>query len=131
MTREEFQGHVVAVFSSAMSWRGESGIYWPHGDEHHYKVSWCTGGMMGGNCWGDSADHAVEADQEPDMTLLDELLEHVAPRMTIKQYKQLLQDVVVRDTRNDYEYYGNYTINSTKTVHFDSLYEALSHMGHV
>jgi hypothetical protein len=49
MTREEFQGHVVSVFSSAMNWRGENHLRWDHGSEHHYEVSWILGGMCGGN----------------------------------------------------------------------------------
>jgi hypothetical protein len=126
--REEFQGHVALVFSSAAEWRGEDHLYWGYGTEDHYEVSWVSGGMCGGNCWGDNADSEVSAEAEPELTKLDELLELVAPRMTIKQYKKLLADVVQRDDRSDYEYYGNYTTYGVKRVQFDTLYQALQDM---
>lgn len=128
MTREEFQGHVAVVFSSAMNWRGENHLSWDYGTEDHYEVTWVSGGMCGGNCWGDSADSEVSAEAEPELTKLDELLENVAPRMTIKQYKQLLSEVVQRDDRSDYEYYGNYTTYGVKRVQFDQLYQVLQEM---
>lgn len=128
MTREEFQGHVTMVFSSAMNWRGENQLYWSHGTEHYYEVSWITGGMCGGNCWGDSADQYVSPEPESDLCLLDELLESVAPGLTVKQYKQLLADVVRRDDRSDYEYYGNHTTYGIKQVWFDTLYVCLRDM---
>lgn len=128
MTREEFQGHVAVVFSSAMTWRGENEIYWSYGSPDQYEVSWVSGGMCGGNCWGDHADSEVSAEAEPDLTKLDELLEQVAPHMTVRQYKQLLAQVVQRDDRSDYEYYGNYTTYGVKLVKFDTLYQALQDM---
>ena len=128
MTSEEFQGHVTAVFSSAMSWRGENHLRWPHGTDAYYEVSWVSGGMCGGNCWGDSADTEVSSEPEPDLDKLDELLEYVAPSMTIKQYKKLRAEVVYRDSRSDYEYYGNYTTYGVKRVEFDKLYQTLKEM---
>jgi len=129
MTREEFQGHVALVFSSAAEWRGENHLYWDNGDENHYEVTWVSGGMCGGNCWGDSADSEVSPEPEPDLDKLDELLDNVAPHMTIRQYKQLLADVVYRDSKSDYEYYGNYTTYGVKRVSFDTLYVTLKDMG--
>lgn len=129
MTFDEFQGHVTMVFSSAMEWRGESHLSWPHGTPDYYEVTWTTGGMCGGNCWGDDADSPVEAEPEPDLDKLDELLESVAPQMTIKQYKQLRSQVVDMDTRSDYEYYGNYTTYGFKRVNFEKLYRTLKEMG--
>jgi hypothetical protein len=128
MTREEFQGHVTMVFSSALDWRGEPAIYWRHGTEDYYEVSWISGGRCGGNCWGDSADTAVTPEPEADLPLLDELLDAVAPALTVRQYKQLLANVVHHDDRSDYEYYGNYTTYSIKRVRFDTLYEHLKDM---
>ena len=128
MTREEFQGHVTAVFSSASEWRGENYLFWNHGTEDYYEVSWITGGKCGGNCWGDSADEYVSSQPEPELDLLDDLLQEVAPGTTFLQYKKLLKEVVEHDARTDYEYYGNYTEYGIKRVKFDSLYESLVHM---
>lgn len=129
MTRDEFDSHVLTVFSSAMEWRGEDRIWWPHGSSETYEVSWCMGGMSGGNCWGDDANYALDPEPEPDMPLLDKFLEEVSPQMTVKQYKMLLSDVVQRTERTENEYYGNYTHYGTKRVQFDHLYHALVHMG--
>ncbi len=129
MTREEFQGHVALVFSSAAEWRGENHLYWSQGTEDHYEVTWVSGGMCGGNCWGDDADTEVSAEPEPDLLKLDELLESVAPQMTVKQYKQLRGQVVEVDTKSDHEYYGNYTTYGVKRVNFHTLYKVLKEMG--
>lgn len=131
MTRQEFQGHVALVFSSALDWRGEPGLYWRHGTEEYYEVTWISGGMCGGNCWGDSADSEVTPEPEPDLPLLDELLDAVAPRLTVRQYKQLLSDVVHRDDRSEYEYYGNYTRYGIKRVSFNTVYLTLKEMGQI
>ena len=131
MTREEFQGHVALVFSSAAEWRGENHLYWGYGTEDHYEVTWVSGGMCGGNCWGDDADTEVSAEPEPDLLKLDELLESVAPQMTIKQYKQLRGQVVEVDTKSDHEYYGNYTTYGVKRVNFHTLYKVLKEMGQI
>lgn len=128
MTREEFQGHVTLVFSNALEWRGEPRIYWPYGTEDHYEVTWISGGVCGGNCWGDSADQEVSPESEPDLPLLDELLDAVAPGLTVKQYKSLLAHVVQRDEQSEYEYYGNHTTYSIKRVNFNTLYITLQEM---
>lgn len=129
MTYDEFYGHVVAVFSSAMTWRGENTINWYHGSPDHYQVEWRTGGMCGGNCWGDSADHPVDADPEPDMPLLDQLLEEVCPDISFIKYKHVLNKCVKHDTTTMHEYYGNYTMFAQKRVNFRDLYDALVKVG--
>jgi hypothetical protein len=125
MTRDEFDGHVRLVFSSASDWRGEDRIWWLHGTEGYYEVTWITGGQCGGNCWGDHAEHAVSGEPEPNMELLDQFLDEVCPNLTARQYRQLLSEIVHRDSYTDYEYYGNYTDRGKKVVWFDKLYQWL------
>lgn len=125
MSREEFDSHVLTVFSAALDWRGENHITWLHGNKHHYKVEWITGGRTGGNCWGDSANYPVDPEPEPDLPLLDELFELICPDMRIKDYKQILAEVVCTSDHSEYEYYGNYTTRGTKTVWFNQLYKVL------
>lgn len=129
MTRDEFDSHVLTVFSSAMEWQGEDSIWWPHGSPQEYEVTWCMGGQTGGNCWNDNPTYPLDSEPEPDMPLLDTLLEEVAPQMTVKQYKMLLSQVVQLTERTENEYYGNYTHYGTKKVEFDLLYDALVSMG--
>lgn len=125
MTRNEFDGYIRLVFSSISQWRGEDRIWWPHGTEGYYEVTWITGGMTGGNCWGDSADHPVGAEPEPALELLDQFLDEVCPDLTARQYRRLLAEVPYRDTYSNYEYYGNYTEHGKKVVLFNDLYEWL------
>lgn len=129
MTWDEFYGHVMVVFSSAMEWRGESGIYWEHGTAEYYQKTWTTGGRCGGNCWDAAADQEIYPDPEPDMNLLDNLLEEVCPNLGVKQYRMLLSQVVQITDRSDYEYYGNYTDYGIKTIMFRDVYDSLVDMG--
>lgn len=127
MTWEEFYGEVMIVFTDAMEWDGDS-IHWHSGTADHYEVKWCTGGATGGSCWGDSAERFDSDEAEPDLELLDQLFDSVCDRLTIKQYKKLLSQVVERSSDSDCEYYGNYTDYGIKRVNFRKLYEALVHM---
>jgi len=125
VTRDEFNGYIRLVFSSANQWRGEDHIWWPHGTEGYYEVKWVTGGMSGGNCWGDSAVYPVGAEPEPTLELLDQFLDEVCPDLTAKQYRRLLREVPYRSDFDDYEYYGNYTSYGKKVVMFKDLYKWL------
>lgn len=129
MTREEFDGYVRLVFSTAGTWQGEDHICWPWGTEGYYQVEWVTGGQCGGNCWGDSADQAVSSDPEPELELLDQFLEEICPTLTLRQYRELVKAVVTRDSYTNYEYYGNYTTKGTKTVSYRELYKEMVKRG--
>ena len=129
MSYRDFQGLVAQVFSDVNEWDGGA-LYWPHGSEDHYEVTWVQGGKSGGNCWGDSADYIVDPEPEPDLSKLDELLDLVVPRISMRDYKTLVKHVVQEsEPRYDYEYYGNYTIYGKKMVQFSDVYERLVEMG--
>ena len=87
---------------------------------------WTTGGMSGGNCWGDDANYSVTPEDEPEDEALDKILESVCPNLTFLQYRKLLKaSVYDRDTDNQYEYYGNYTTYGTRKLCLDRVYTAL------
>src|ERR1035437_5014514 len=94
------------------------------GNMHEYKVEWITGGASGGNCWGDSAEHVIESDPEPELDLTA-LFEKVCPNMTFLQYRKVMKDIVVQSNRMEHEYYGNYTEYSIKIVQYRVLYNKL------
>lgn len=127
MTWEEFYGEVMIVFTDALGWKGD-GIRWHSGSPDHYEVKWCTGGASGGSCWGDEAERFDSDDVEPDLELLDTLLESVCATISVKNYKKLLGAVVERDSDSDSEYYGNYTDYGIKRVNFRKLYHELINM---
>lgn len=129
MTRYEFEGFVRMTFSNVNQWYGESAIVWPYGDSKRYTVSWITGGSFGGNCWGDRAKIPISPQEEPGLELLDQLLKEVCPKITVKQYNQLLKDLVYREDHSYSEYYGNFTTYAEKHVQFDQLYSWLYDQG--
>ncbi len=125
MTWDEFYAHVTMQFSTINEWRGNNCIYWNHGDSEKYSVSWVTGGMGGGNCWGDSANYEVEAEPEPDLRDIDQLLETVCENLTLVKYRKVMAAVVKWDSHTDSEYYGNYTTYGSITVNYRDLYDQL------
>ena len=129
MTQEEFDGHVRAVFSTSSTWQGKEHINWFYGSPLYYQVEWVTGGLTGGNCWGDNADQSVSSDPEPELELLDQFLEVICPALTLRQYRELTATVVNRDSYTDYEYYGNYTTKGTKTISYRDLYNEMVKRG--
>lgn len=82
---------------------------------------WTTGGLGGGNCWGDGADYPIEAEEEREFTSLDKTLALIWPNISYLEYKNLAKELIeVKDT-SSYEYYGNYTTHSEKIVDLEQL----------
>lgn len=88
------------------------------------EYQWSVGGMSGGNCWGGEPTYSSYAEDGPDDTELDGILELVAPRITFLQYKRL-GDVYDRRDKTNYEYYGNYTYYKIKSLNLRKLYSKL------
>lgn len=128
MTWDKFYAKVSEKFSYTSKWGGRIETQWT-GTPEYYEVEWRTGGLSGGNCWGDKPSYAVDADPVPDMDLLDEFLEEVCPNLSFMSYKRILRNVVEQDSRTSYEYYGNYTNYGIKKVYFLKLYDALKSEG--
>lgn len=129
---------MVEEFSSPISkkewWHSDSTIFdnrfWPNGSNTRYVVTWTTGGLTGGNCWGDDANEAVEAEDEPNLDALDNFLEKICPQITFLQYRRLMKNIVIRGNgETDYEYYGNYRTMGEKSFIYRELYDALVEKG--
>lgn len=97
--------------------------------EEYVSVDWVTGGMTGGNCWGDSADRAVSADPPAELEDLDRILEAVSPDISFLKYKNLCAEIVRTHEYTNSEYYGNYYEHMVKYVLFQDLYDALKKRG--
>lgn len=96
----------------------------------YLQIQWVTGGMTGGSCWEDSeADTAINSDPEPEFTELDEVLEKICPQITFMQYKRINKKVTEISSDTSYEYYGNYTNYTRKTVQLRKLYDTLCSEG--
>ena len=90
------------------------------------EVKWTIGGMDGGNCWGDSADQAIGAEDEPEDEDLEMILFDAMPDLTFLEFRKLNRaDIYERDKKTQNEYYGNYTIYATRRLKLKELYDAL------
>lgn len=129
MTREEFQ-KIVDEITGGELYPANSKSY--RGPTLKIKVEWMTGGAWGGNCWDDSdpSSYCPEPNPEPEMELLDQILEKVAPNIGFIQYKTLMQKVK-RDTRTEFEYYGNHTSYATKEISIEDVWVFLQEKGYV
>ena len=97
-------------------------------DTESFKVEWIAGGQRGGSCW--DSDHSklypIASEPEPEFVQLDEVLNALWPKIGYLQYKVLVQTLVTRGTREQNEYYGNYTSYASKSVNIRDLAEYLA-----
>ena len=88
-------------------------------------LSWCTGGITGGSCWG-GENHAYSSGEvEPDWEDLDRILEHFCPNITHLKYKAVMRS----STTDDYEvgeYYGNSRNYALRVMKIKDLWEVLN-----
>jgi hypothetical protein len=86
-----------------------------------------TGGMSGGNCWGDEPRYYSEEPPKDRMKVLDLFLEEYFPNITYLQYKKI--DALVQDNSgSDNEYYGNSTDWKVEYIILSELEELLAEM---
>ena len=76
-----------------------------HIKEHVVYMRWNTGGMSGGNCWGDDP-HSYRGDSKPIFKALDLVLKKLKPDVTFLQFREL-NDLIHTNRETQYEYYGN------------------------
>jgi len=97
-------------------------------DEYDLRETWRIGGQGGGSCWdeGPANHYAIEGAPEPELKVLDDIIELAIPDLTFREYKVLIKaDVVKRSEEHENEYYGNWTKTGTKEVDLDALWRAL------
>lgn len=87
-------------------------------------MEWCSGGMSGGNCWGDEAEE-IRPDAEPST---DDLLWKFLYLFTDTISKQEFEAIrytpglVVTRSWTDHEYYGNHYENNSKTIDLEIIW---------
>lgn len=87
-----------------------------------YK-EWSSGGMTGGNCWGNEP-YKMEGEREPSFKDLRNLLIEVCPNIGILQY-EAIQEIIKEDSYEQREYYGNYTEYTIQYITLKDLYNKL------
>ena len=115
---------VKDIFSRTSLQDRECKRFWLDGNEEYYQVKWEICGASGGNCWGDEVEYYSSKEPEPEIDL-DLLFKQVCPNITFLQYREVMKDIVERDTITNYEYYGNYTDYGVKRVKYQKLYDSL------
>lgn len=95
------------------------------------QSKWRSGGQGGGSCWdeGPSRHYPIDGDLEPEFTELDDTLAEFCPQISFIQYKQLCSKLIKQGSETENEYYGNYTIYSTKTIKCRELFDYLVEKG--
>lgn len=87
-------------------------------------LEWCSGGMSGGNCWGDEATD-VDPDDEPDIDQpLDEFLKSFSDQISDQEFLAIryAPGLVVYKEWTDQEYYGNYYYRNSKTIDLEVIW---------
>lgn len=94
--------------------------------EGPYYVTWCTGGVTGGNCWGGEANQSLTPDPEPELEMIDDILSMIMPSITFLEYRKIMKaNVVEYNHYSQREYYGNSTDYCKKTLNLRALFDVL------
>lgn len=95
--------------------------------EYELCQNWTVGGITGGDCWGSSANIAVTAESEPELLILDRILEKACPNIPLMKYRKLEKEegLIKYEDYSTGGYYGNYYEKRKKTLNLDVLYKFL------
>lgn len=91
-----------------------------------FVAIWVSGGVTGGNCWDTGGHYSLEAEKEPDLDQLMDLLEEAD--VTLREGRKILE-LVRTGSFGESGYYGNYTDYGYKYVTFDEVYDKLVEFG--
>ncbi len=96
-------------------------------DDNTVMAEWLSGGMSGGSCWDDddATYYGIDGDTAPhfDKFITASLIAFKSdiPLSVYMDVAGLIKD----DTNTHNEWYGNYSIYSTRTLYLDQLEEIL------
>lgn len=125
MNREEFQ-EIVDRIAGKQFFSGKRRYDGEYRSRTVLIVKWETGGVSGGSCWEDSNPQPYYTNNpEPDFSDLDDILKEVCPNISFFQYKELCKNIIY-GSEIDYEYYGNHTEYSKKSISVDDIWNFLT-----
>ncbi len=105
----------------------EESVYVPYKKEVKgplLSISWVTGGMSGGSCWGHQPEQ-IDSEPEPKFEVLDKVLQIVCPTISYLSYRKIESDLIKEGSNGDSGYYGNYTNYAIKYLLLKDLYDFL------
>ena len=85
-----------------------------------------TGGMTGGDCWGDEA-YSYGNKNESEFVVLDLVLEKLKPSITYFQYKKISK-LIHTNEETEEEYYGNSADYKVEYIILEELEKFLSEL---
>lgn len=101
-----------------------------NGDDKKYLwIEYDIGGASGGNCWNDDEPQEYENDVDREKMIPENFFKFLSKYFNDVQIKQI-NDFIYKlnwfsDTRQENEYYGNYTIYEYKYISSNVLYDFL------
>ena len=100
---------------------------WNHQSIKEYiRVSWSTGGISGGSCYGQDSHQSYSNDDYDDtFYYFDKILEIIWPNITYLNYKHLEKELVHKISWSENEYYGNSTNYCGKYVILVDMFNML------
>lgn len=134
MTYKEFESKCIELAGKPIdlvinSWGEVQKPHWDGSDKDKIVpclyISWCTGGMRGGSCWGDKAEPFVSSDPPEELRDLDVILAHFKPDLSFLQFRALNNDLVKHGSNTNHDYYGNSSDYAFRAIALPSLYEYL------
>lgn len=99
------------------------------GCDDEVAITWITGGMAGGSCYGGDM-YEVSESQEPKFQVLRDILREVAPEITFLDYDAIESGAVFTEETHR-EYYGNWTQESKRAIGLRTLYDELIARGYL
>jgi hypothetical protein len=87
---------------------------------------WSNGGIDGSGSYGGDRCSclAKESEEEPVFSELDKILSLVCPKITYRQYSDIIRPISHFVHRRDYGYYGDITIFGIKFYFLEEIYNA-------
>lgn len=89
------------------------------------SIEWTTGGISGGNCYGDKPEFAVSGESEPEFEDFDDILLLLNPQISFLQYKKLKSTLISSKNTGYNDYYGNHTDSSKKEFNINEMIKYL------
>ena len=116
--------HKVAIPEDWQQFTGRPGK--PEDTRYMTSDEWSLGGTV---CGYDGYSDTVDADTPKENTELDKFLEEKCPGISFMQYKRIVRECVVQETRVSHDYYGGSVTYAYYKTDMKRLYELLSEMG--
>lgn len=108
----------LSFLRTLVNLRAEGKIYSSDIVDGKVVLKWVVGGYEEGSCYdvGERSNVPKTPDEEPDLDVLDLILEQAKPGISFLEYKRLTKEVVERSSQTESGWYGGRTDYGVKTI---------------